>query len=249
MERRSRSGGRAIKRARLTGRPVAGAVGGGGGDRWAPLVGGFSRLGKAKKGSVPSASVGYVNPFACAIPSVRRARPSDVVSFRRDRLHETSLPGLAHIVQWVRPARDVPSVGRGSNPVAGGGEDDSPPRTTRRRRPLAGARVVSGRDASSGAPRAASRVPHAGTRRSSRHRRATAGIRQADAARAGGPVDAVGGVARRGRRRSLRRRRAIAVLEGSRASRGTRRRGTRRARPRTTSFTSSSRRWRRRRRG
>ena len=66
VERRSRSGGRTIKRARLTGRPAAGAASGGGGDRWAPLVGGFSRLGKAKKGSVPSASVGYVNPFACA---------------------------------------------------------------------------------------------------------------------------------------------------------------------------------------
>ena len=128
VERRSRSGGRAIKRARLTGRAAAaGGAAGGGGDRsWAPVVGGFSRLGKAKKGSGPSASGGFVNPFACAIPSVRRARPSDVVTFRRDRLHETSLPGLAHIVQWVRPARDVPSVGRGSNPVAGGGGGDSP---------------------------------------------------------------------------------------------------------------------------
>ena len=122
VERRSRSGGRTIKRARLTGRPVAGAVGGGGGDRWAPLVGGFSRLGKAKKGSVPSLRSGYVNPFASVIPSVRRARPSDVVSFRRDRLHETSLPGLAHIVQWVRPARRVRSV-RGSNPVGDSGKE------------------------------------------------------------------------------------------------------------------------------
>ena len=123
VERRSRSGGRAIKRARLTGRAAAAAgAAAGGGDRWA--VGGFSRLGKAKKGSGPSASGGFVNPFACAIPSVRRARPSDVVTFRRDRMHETSLPGLAHIVQWVRPARRIRRV-RGSNPVAGGGEDDS----------------------------------------------------------------------------------------------------------------------------
>ena len=104
--------------------------------------------------------------------------------------------------------------------------------TTRRPRPLAGARVVPGRDAPSGASRAASRGAHAGPKRNSRHRRATTRVREARDARSRRFDTAVRGVSRRGRRRALRHRRAIAVLEGSapgrprRHPRGRVRRGT-----------------------
>lgn len=92
MERRSRTGERAIKRARLREVvPTRGAVG--------------SRLGKLKKGSG-----GFQNPFVGVIPASRRAQPSHAVGFREDKLHEASLPGLAHIVQWVKPARGAEGV-------------------------------------------------------------------------------------------------------------------------------------------
>jgi hypothetical protein len=92
MERRSRTGERAIKRARLRDVvPTRGAVG--------------SRLGKLKKGSGD-----FQNPFVGVIPASRRAQPSHAVGFREDKLHEASLPGLAHIVQWVKPARGAEGV-------------------------------------------------------------------------------------------------------------------------------------------
>ena len=92
MERRSRTGERAIKRARLREVvPTRGAVG--------------SRLGKLKKGSGD-----FQNPFVGVIPASRRAQPSHAVGFRDDKLHEASLPGLAHIVQWVKPARGAEGV-------------------------------------------------------------------------------------------------------------------------------------------
>ena len=92
MERRSRTGERAIKRARLREVvPTRGAVG--------------SRLGKLKKGSGD-----FQNPFVGVIPASRRAQPSHAVGFREDKLHEASLPGLAHIVQWVKPARGAEGV-------------------------------------------------------------------------------------------------------------------------------------------
>ena len=92
MERRSRTGERAIKRARLREVvPTRVAVG--------------SRLGKLKKGSGD-----FQNPFVGVIPASRRAQPSHAVGFREDKLHEASLPGLAHIVQWVKPARGAEGV-------------------------------------------------------------------------------------------------------------------------------------------
>ena len=92
MERRSRTGERAIKRARLREVvPTRGAVG--------------SRLGKLKKGSGD-----FQNPFVGVIPATRRCQPSHAVGFREDKLHEASLPGLAHIVQWVKPARGAEGV-------------------------------------------------------------------------------------------------------------------------------------------
>ena len=61
---------------------------------------------------------------ARAIPTSRKVPASVDAAFARETVHETIVDGLAHIVQWVPPARDGPAARDGGAWFFGDGDDD-----------------------------------------------------------------------------------------------------------------------------